>query len=48
MLASKASREIVERRQNLEANFNAWRNGLLSRHSESKPIRDKMRGEFVK
>ena len=46
MLASKASREVMERRQTLTSEFTAWRTSLLSRHSADKAKRDKLRGLF--
>ncbi|VDL19753.1 unnamed protein product [Hymenolepis diminuta] len=44
MLASKASREVMEHRQTLTSKFNAWRTSLLSRYSADKAKRDKLRG----
>ncbi|VDD80514.1 unnamed protein product [Mesocestoides corti] len=44
MLASKASREVIERRQVLASEFNVWRTSLLSRYSADKAKRDKLRG----
>nr|CDS30771.2 eukaryotic translation initiation factor 3 [Hymenolepis microstoma] len=44
MLASKASRDVMERRQTLTSKFNAWRTNLLSRYSADKAKRDKLRG----
>lgn len=46
MLASKASREVMERRKKLTSEFTDWRTGLLSRHSADKAKRDKLRGMF--
>ncbi|KAL3315983.1 translation initiation factor eIF-3b like protein [Cichlidogyrus casuarinus] len=45
MLASKANRELLEKRQKLSNNFNKWRLALRERFEREKPGREKLRGQ---
>ncbi|VEL22415.1 unnamed protein product [Protopolystoma xenopodis] len=46
MLASKASRELIERQQKLATSYAEWRKSLSKRYDEDEPKRSAIRSEF--
>nr|AAW27182.1 SJCHGC06664 protein [Schistosoma japonicum] len=44
MLASKASRELFEKRQKLLAEFNAWKSNLIKLYNQDEEERFRLRG----
>lgn len=45
MLASKASRDLLEKRQHLLSEFSAWKNAILKQYQSEKAERIALRGK---